>query len=101
MVEVIVASVLFATSAAGIFATINLVTSRNGDPGAKMKAALFAQRVLEGLDKKVSTLTWNTDLSLGTHAWPITEFAGYSATYTVTDDALVPGARKVEVNVHW
>ena len=103
MVEVIVASVLFAASAAGIFATVAM-TNRDPDIDTKIQAARFAKKVIDGLNKEVIGSTWSTagtSLAVGVHNWPAdAEFSGYTATYTVSAD-VATGARKVVVNINW
>ena len=99
MVEVIVAAVLFAVSAAGIFATITY-TRPSAVSDSRIKAALYSKKVLDSLNKAVEGATWDSGLlSVGSHNWPAdAEFTGYTATYTVSDAG---GARKVVVNIHW
>ena len=99
MVEVIVAALLFAVSAAGIFATISYTTSTTISDN-RIKAGLYSKRVLDSLTKSVASNTWDTSsLSVGNHTWPSdSDFPGYNASYVVTDAG---GARKVQVNVVW
>ena len=101
LVEVMVASVIFAMAATGIFATINLTNQSSGSD-SRVKAALFGKKILDGLSREVSPDGWAEDgkLSLGEHqVSEDPDFSGYAARYTVFSDTT--GARKVTVNVFW
>ena len=98
MVEVIVASILFAAASVGVFATISY-TNRTAESTAKVKTAMFSKKILDQLNKDVSEATWATgSLTLGVHnvaAGSDPDFPACSATYTVSDAS---GARKVVVD---
>ncbi len=99
MIEVIIASLLFAGAAAGIFATISY-TNTSTESESKVKAARFSKKILDQLNKDVTSSAGATSFTNGVHNWPAdAEFPGYTATYTVWIEP--SGARKVTVNAVW
>ena len=100
--EAIIAAVIFAIAAAGIFSTISAVRDPGAESEHRVKAAYYAQEALEDLRAKVDQGTWASgDLTLGVH--PLPDQGIYSGTYTVT--AIDPGnemsPRRVDVFVTW
>jgi Tfp pilus assembly protein PilV len=102
LVEVVVAAVIFAVASLGIFATINLM-DKTATSDARLKAALFAKKILDGLSAEIEPGVNNTGgaLSSGTHqVADDADFSGYTASYYVSADTAT-GARKVKVTVTW
>lgn len=110
MVEVMVASVIFVISAAGIFATMSLTRKPTVQVDSKLQAALFGKKILDSLSKSVSPSGYADGGALSKVPTPhhvvnmedvdsSHEFSGYNATYDVSDDST--GALKVTVNVQW
>lgn len=97
MVEVIVAAVLFAVASAGIFATISF-TNRSTESNTRVRASIFAKKILDQLNREVSAVTWDTGLlSVGNHNVPAdANFAGCTASYVVSN---VSSTRKVLLTV--
>jgi prepilin-type N-terminal cleavage/methylation domain-containing protein len=102
MVEVIVASVIFAAAVAMIFATMARTQLPVMSSDERVKAAFFGKRILDGLSRSVTANALAADdLDPGEHGpfYDNAAFPGYSATYVVTNG--VDGVRKVVVNVTW
>jgi len=100
MVEVIVSAVVFIVAAGSILATVVQTRQPAIDSDENAKAAMYAQKVSETLRSAVGADTWNTAAwSHGvTYTFPTdTEFPGYTATYTVTDQA--DGGKQVLIDV--
>ena len=100
LVEVVVASVIFAGSSMFAFAAIGKLKQTEGYSACKLNASLMAKKILDGLSKDVNALTWDSgNLSIGHHAGLTDiDFPGYTADYDVSDAA---GARKVDITVNW
>ena len=109
--ETLVAAVIFAVTAAGIFATIGGLKKPGVKTNRSLEAAYIGQQVLEGMRNNVDAGKWNDpgDALYGTAAGTahncnpqtiVKDGVTYQCTYTVTQDTN-SGARKVVVNVTW
>ena len=108
LVEVIVASLIFTITIAGVLSSIAILKPPAEFSERGVDAADYAQSILENLRAKVDVRTWNdpndgtlTSLSPGAHTGPAVVISGvtYTATYTVTSDAT--GGRQVDMTVTW
>ena len=108
MVEVTVAAIVFALTAAGIFATVSAIRQPAGDTTREITAAFVGGQILESLRNEVDASTWNLSgfpLSTSPSSHSITPVTvgniTYSGTYTVLPDPQGTGARKVTLNITW
>ena len=107
MVEVIVAAVIFALAAAGIFATITALSKPATESDHSVTAAFLGKQMLEELRTHVDATTWSSaignPLKDGTYnsiATPTIDGIDYDISYTVTDDPDSDG-RYVTLTVEW
>lgn len=113
IVEVVVASMVFAIAAVGIFSTIAVIRGPGAMSERKLSAAYYGKRILEELRSRVDSRTWEGGPFGSTGTLPYTNnlapvvIAGttYTASYTVTDATPgAPGApqvRKVVLTITW
>ena len=130
LLEILLASIIFVISVAGIFATLSAVRSPVGNKENALAAALFGKQVLETLRTEVNagTATYygicagncaTVDLKLGNHSvtlpasglsWPTADLSANNATlkYTVfcadgSAAALCHAdvAREVVLSINW
>jgi prepilin-type N-terminal cleavage/methylation domain-containing protein len=103
MVEVIVAAVLFATTAAGVFATISF-TNRKVESDTRTQAVAFAKKILGQLNEHVNSSTWdqsNNSLTVKDDPYVVpadADFPGCTGSYLVSDPD-GNGGRKVVIEV--
>lgn len=109
IVEVVVAAIIFAIAAAGMYATVASLNKPAEDFSERSKAAMIGKQVLEMLRFNVDQDYWETEtanptypLSFGQHNMTAVVLDGviYSSYYIVTQDPDT-GGRKVSVNVYW
>ncbi len=81
LLEVLLASVIFMISVAGIFATLNAVRAPVANKQSQLSAAVFGKQILERLYSNVNANTWGTPC----------------ATNPCTDFDLAPGSHQVSV----
>ena len=100
MVEVMVAAVLFLVAATGVLATIVQTRKPAMDSNGRVRAAMYAEKVLGEMHSDIGANTWSSaSWTAGTHTLPAdAEFSGYNGTYTVTD---VGGGKQVSFNITW
>jgi len=107
MIEVIVASLVFAIAAAGIFATSAALNRPSEVSDEKLKAAFLGKQILESLRTAVNDDTWmdpSSDLALGSHpAANLIVIGGvsYNCSYFVMPDPSGSRGRRVDLNVTW
>ena len=107
VVEVVVATLIFAIAATGLFAMVaglqkQGVESSSGD----VNAALVGKRVLENLRTSVDASTWNTvggpfDPATNPHILPAVTVAGISYTPSYDVVSQPDGGRKVTLHMNW
>jgi Tfp pilus assembly protein PilV len=105
LLEVFLSAVIFVTSTAAIFLTLNVARKPAVNRDQSIGAALAIRNVFEDLRSKVSTSEMSAagaystgDLTEGTHG-PI--FSGiYNIYYNVTTNAAT-GVRRVTANAVW
>lgn len=106
MVEVVVAAIIFALAAAGIFSTISAMTRPAAESDNEVTAALIAKKYLEDMRHEVRADQWDATgapLALGSHSfYPPEEVdnINYTINYTVRDDDDTDG-RWVDIQVSW
>jgi prepilin-type N-terminal cleavage/methylation domain-containing protein len=106
VVEVIVASVIFALTAAGIFATVSALNQPATESSEEVTAVFLGKRILEDLRKDVDATTW-TGGPLDPANSPYTMNAvvvdgvTYTPVYSVMNDPNGTSARKVTLNILW
>ncbi len=101
LVEVLVASILFLITVAGLFAAFSQSRVNSEHVDKRLQAAYIGRQVLEELRAKVDQRTWdvlNSDLSLGSHSMTRNIFI---INYVVSEDASYPNTRKVVMNITW
>jgi Tfp pilus assembly protein PilV len=106
VVEVIVASLIFALTAAGIFATISALNQPVVESSEEVKAAFLGKRILEDLRKEVDATIWTggpLDPANSPYAMNAVIIDGvtYTPVYSVINDPNGTGARKVTLNILW
>lgn len=105
IVEVIVATLVFALAAAGIFATVSALNRPAGESMEEVTAAFLGKRILEDLRRDVDAEDWNSgELVNGTtYAMNAVTIGGitYTPVYTVENDPNGTSARKVTLNIIW
>lgn len=102
LVEVIVASLVFALAVGGFFSALSTLQrpSTGLNDEESVKAAEFGKKVLEDLRKEVHAGTWNSG-NLGIGSYRVTD-GKYVAVYTVSNvNASATSPRKVDVRVTW
>ena len=101
-VEVMMASLVLAIVAVGIYAGVTSIRQPATDSTADLAAAHAAMKVFEQLRMDVDADVWNTgNLSIGSHTWG-TMTAGnttYNVTYQVTADQ--SSGRNVNMTIQW
>ena len=112
LVEVVVASLIFTVTIAGVLSSIAILKPPADFSEKGIEATYYAQKVLEDLRSKVDARTWNdpndgtlSSLAPGAHASPpvVIDGVAYTATYIVTPD-VVGGqeiGREVSMTVSW
>ncbi len=102
--EVIIATVIFTLTMAGIFASISQLRKPAVDSSREVTAAFLGKQILDDLRSKVDPQTWSTGgLAVGTYG-PIDVPVGdltYTYRYTVSDDPNATSARQVTITVSW
>ena len=119
LVEVIVASLIFATVVVGIFATTSAMKKPTVDSDKKLMAAFYGKQILEDLRVRVDQRDWDkctpatpalsgslTVIGACNPHVPITIFnptynTTFTFTYIVTDVPGGSGARDVALTVTW
>ena len=106
LVEAVVAALVFAAVAVGIFATTSALKTPAVRTDKKLIAAFYAKQILEDLRAKVDQRDWDTGpLRVGfTTTQTITNPTNnvtYTLTYVVTSMLPASNARKVVVTVAW
>ena len=107
LVEVMMATLIFAIAAAGLFSTFRVQREYSNRSERKLQAAYCGRQVLEELRAKVDQRNWDSgDLQEGNHTYNL--FSSpcniFTATYTVTNvviNSVNTGGRKVSLNVTW
>ncbi len=107
LVEVIVASLIFTITIAGVLSSIAILKPPAEFSEKGVNAAYYAKNILEDLRSKVDARTWNdpndgtiTSLAPGVHSGSaVISNVTYATTYTVTSDA--NGGRQVDMTVSW
>jgi len=104
MVEVVVAAVIFALAAAGIFATISAMQQPAVESEEEIKAAFMAKRVLDEFRNNVDASLWSDPMwdpagNPHTLGDVIIDGITYTPTYDVTD--MPDGSKKVDVTISW
>ena len=108
LVEVIVASLIFTVTIAGVLSSIAILKPPAEFSEKGIEATYYVQNVLEDLRSKVDARTWSdpsvnsNPLAPGTHTLPTfvsTNGVTYSSSYVVTQDAM--GGREVNMTVSW
>jgi len=105
LVEVVVASVVFAISAAGTIAMISSLNKPAHETSDAVTASLVGKQILEEFRKEVDMATWDEvdgKLAVGDHTLADIVIDGqtYTPTYTVVEDASTR-ARRVDLHVDW
>ncbi len=105
LVEVVVASVVFAVSAAGVIAMMSSLNKPSEESSDAITASMVGKQILEKLRKDVDMVTWDDPggaLTVGDHTMADVVIDGktYTPTYTVVEDAST-GARRVDLHVDW
>ena len=106
LVEVVVASVIFAITAAGIVAMLSALSKPADEAQEAVAASLVGKQILEEFRKEVDMTTWDEPggaLAVGgPYTLPDVVIDGttYTPTYTVVEDAST-GARRVDLHVDW
>ena len=107
LVEAVVAALVFAAVAVGLFATSSALKKPSVLTDKRLTAAFYGKQILEDLRAKVDQRDWNNSsgpLWQGDHVTqPIynpTYNVSYSISYTVSN-IVGSSARKVDVTVTW
>lgn len=103
IVEVVMASIIFALTAAGIYTTLSALRQPAGESARDVTAAFLGEQFLQSMRNEVDQSTWNSGrLTLGNHTETPVIINGitYSIAYTVSADSL-SDARKVVLNISW
>ncbi len=103
-VEIIVASLIFVTTAASILSILSSLKKPSSKTERKVEAAYFGKSVLDELRAKVSAKTWGqagTAPGVGTYTTTKTSASGldYTVAYTISNSTA--SSRKVTLNVTW
>lgn len=105
MVEVIVATLIFAMATAGILATLSALSRPAAESVEDVQAAFIAKEIIENLRSQITADSWKDPsgaFANGSHQQTITRGERtYFIVYNVTDDAAGTGAKEVIVNVAW
>ena len=101
IIEALVAAIVFAIAAIGIFSALSKVQPTS----MSLQAAYIGQQVLESLRSSVDAGTWNSGgaWSVGSHPCPAAIVVNWASAcvYIVSPDDPVSKARQVTVNVNW
>lgn len=102
MVEVVVSSLVLATSAVAVFAVVAGSKAPQYETDRKLLAVSRARALSDQLRMNVAQNLWNsTQWAPGTHALAAdANYPGISARYTVTNIPAT-GAKQVTLNVSW
>ena len=108
MVEVVVAAVIFALTAAGFYATIAALTSPAESASKRVTAAFLAKQKLEELRTAVNADDWEKTHDVGyllEENYPYSEdvvvdHVTYHIDYTLTPDGNTDG-REIDLQVTW
>ena len=110
IVEAMVAAMVFAIAAVGVFSTISSSQKPSVSSDNSLQAAYIGQQILENMHSNVDASTWADSASplYGTtsgtaHVCPTVTPplpSGWTCNYTVTEDA-VSKARQVVLNITW
>ncbi len=110
LVEVVVATLIFALAAAGIMATVAALSNPSRSVRSDVQAAFLAREVIEDLRGQVTATEWTNasgpfvqGADYGAAYPDVTDTAGgvtYSREYTITDDPDT-GGKFVDVTVTW
>ena len=113
MVEIVVATLVFALAIAGLLATIQSLNRPAVESFEEVQAAYVARQILEDLRLSIDAETWdNTNSPLKPTTNPVTatvqpETGGiiYNTSYTVeeatAEDGITPIGRWVDIKVTW
>ena len=98
MTEVIIAAIIFAIAAAGVFTLLSTFRVQGRQSTHRLEAAYVGKSVIENLRSSVSAENWNdpnSSLAVGSHQQAVGNF---QIDYTLTD---VPdlGVRRLTMNV--
>ncbi len=104
MVEVIVATLIFAMATAGILATLSALSRPAAESAQDVQAAFIAKEIVETLRSQVTADSWvnpsGNFVTGRTYPTSITrDGRTYFVVYNVTDD--FTGAKEITVNVTW
>ena len=99
LVEVIVTSVIFAIAVFGIYTTISSTQKISNESTKKLEAAHIGKAAMEDLRRQVASTNWGpgSNFEVGTHTYGSAP-AGYTVTYTVTDDPNYP-VRRLDMTI--
>lgn len=105
LIEVIVASIIFIMTAAGLLATISAISRPAAISERELTAATIARGVIERLRKDIDAESWSDstgNLSIGSHTMTPLTVTGktFARSYAVTTDAST-GGRNISVTVTW
>jgi prepilin-type N-terminal cleavage/methylation domain-containing protein len=103
-VEVMMASLVLAIVATGIYAGVTSIRQPATDSTADLAAAHAAMKAFEQLRMGVDADTWSSpssNLAVGNHPWGTTTVGSttYNMTYQVTSDQ--SGGRNVSMTIQW
>ena len=100
LIEVLVASVIFMVSVAGILSSVRSVSNKSVIQSTMedVKGVLYGQKFLDSLRQEVSSSQWDAgSLVPGTYPVPADAgFPGYTGTYTVTE---LGGVREIVLTI--
>ena len=108
LVEVLVAAIIFALAATGLFTAFSTQGAASGKSERRLMAVYYGRQLLEDLRNKVDNRTsaWPLTCDNATHLWPgaTPPISGMAATYscdTIAAGRPGEGSRKVTLNVQW
>ncbi|HSA31039.1 MAG TPA: prepilin-type N-terminal cleavage/methylation domain-containing protein [Candidatus Omnitrophota bacterium] len=104
MVEVIVATLIFAMATAGILATLSALSRPAAESTREVQAAFIAQDIIESLRGQITTEAWvdpaGNFVNGGSYSKTIVkDDMPFLVVYNVTND--FTGAKEITVNVSW
>ena len=103
-VEVMVASMVLAIVAVGIYAGVTSIRQPATDSTAELAASHAAMKIFEQLRMDVDADIWNdsaSNLAVGNHTWGTVAVGNfnYNVTYQVSSDP--SGGRYVNMTIQW